>query len=328
LDEKWTQQLGKSEHDSNAYSLGVIAGHNVVLVHMPSLGKVSAASVAAGVNSSFTCVKYAFVVGICGGVPFNGKQEVILGDVIISKVLVQYDLGKQYPDAFEAKSTIEESLTRPSQEIRSVLAKLATSQHQQRMQQEITTHIHAIQKELPGTVYPGSGSDHLYDASYLHKHRTIEGKAPCIVCESGPEHICPDASMMKCEDLGCEDSKLLQRTRLSKDNGSDINSSYGSPQLRIGRMGSADTVLKSGTHRERIASANGLIAFETEGAGMWDDFRHSLVIKGVCDYADSHKNKQWQFFAAAAAAACMKSFLGEIRLSEDTWEYGESMPPL
>jgi nucleoside phosphorylase len=34
-----------------------------------------------------------------------------------------------------------------------------------------------------------------------------------------------------------------------------------------------------------------------------------VVIKGVCDYADSHKNKKWQSYAAATAAACMKAFL-------------------
>ena len=35
------------------------------------------------------------------------------------------------------------------------------------------------------------------------------------------------------------------------------------------------------------------------------------MIKGVCDYADSHKNKKWQNYAAATAAACMKAFLKE-----------------
>jgi hypothetical protein len=34
-----------------------------------------------------------------------------------------------------------------------------------------------------------------------------------------------------------------------------------------------------------------------------------LVIKGVCDYADSHKNKRWQGYAAATAAAVTKGFL-------------------
>lgn len=328
FDKTWDHPLGKAKEDLNAYSLGVIARHNVVLAHMPGMGKVSATSVAAGVRLSFTSIEYAFVVGICGGVPFNGKREVILGDVIVSQLLVQYDLGKQHPEGFETKTAAEDSLSRPSQEIRSLLAKLNTSHHRRLMQQEITTHLLAIQKTLPETAYPGSESDRLYDASYLHKHRAVADNAPCVACESSPEHRCQDASKMKCKDLGCEESELVQRDRLSKAKVSDISSSDGSPQLHIGRIGTADTVLKSGTDRDRIAREHSLIAFEMEGAGVWDYFSNSLVIKGVCDYADSHKNKQWQDFAAAAAAACMKSFLREIGTPEDSYEYGEFIPSL
>ncbi|KAJ9244377.1 hypothetical protein DTO169E5_1982 [Paecilomyces variotii] len=45
-----------------------------------------------------------------------------------------------------------------------------------------------------------------------------------------------------------------------------------------------------------------------EGVGVWDKF-NCLVIKGVCDYADSHKSKVWQDYAAAAAAAVAKEVL-------------------
>lgn len=34
-----------------------------------------------------------------------------------------------------------------------------------------------------------------------------------------------------------------------------------------------------------------------------------LVIRGICDYADSHKNKMWQPYAAATAAAYAKELL-------------------
>jgi nucleoside phosphorylase len=47
-----------------------------------------------------------------------------------------------------------------------------------------------------------------------------------------------------------------------------------------------------------------------EASGIWDNLPY-LVIKGVCDYADSHKNKHWQYYAAATAAACMKAVLEE-----------------
>jgi len=67
--------------------------------------------------------------------------------------------------------------------------------------------------------------------------------------------------------------------------------------------------MKSGEDRDGIAARDGVIAFEMEGAGVWENFPGSLVIKGVCDYADSHKSKRWQGYAAATAAAVMKGFL-------------------
>jgi NACHT domain len=45
-----------------------------------------------------------------------------------------------------------------------------------------------------------------------------------------------------------------------------------------------------------------------EAAGLVGDSQ-CLVIRGICDYSDSHKNKQWQKYAAAAAAAYAKELL-------------------
>jgi nucleoside phosphorylase len=45
-----------------------------------------------------------------------------------------------------------------------------------------------------------------------------------------------------------------------------------------------------------------------EGAGICGNLP-CVVIKGVCDYVDSHKNKLWQKYAALTAAACVKAFL-------------------
>ncbi|KAF4447597.1 kinesin light chain [Fusarium austroafricanum] len=66
--------------------------------------------------------------------------------------------------------------------------------------------------------------------------------------------------------------------------------------------------MKSGGDRDQIAAQHNLIAFEMEGAGAWDEVP-CIVVKGICDYADSHKNKVWQDFAAATAAAVAKAIL-------------------
>ena len=66
--------------------------------------------------------------------------------------------------------------------------------------------------------------------------------------------------------------------------------------------------MKSGEDRDEIATRDGVIAFEMEGAGVWEHFP-SLVIKGVCDYADSHKSERWRGYAAVTVAAVVKVFL-------------------
>jgi hypothetical protein len=100
FDKRWDDQRhGKALRDSNAYSTGVIGYHNVVLVHMPNMGKVAAVTAAACLRSSFPDIQLALVVGICGGTPSgNRPSEDLLGDVIISEGLVQYDLWRQFPN--------------------------------------------------------------------------------------------------------------------------------------------------------------------------------------------------------------------------------------
>ena len=92
--------------DLNTYSTGAIGLHDVVLVHMPGMGKAAAAAAAAYCRLSFPNIRLAIVVGVCGAVPFaTGKEEIVLGDVIIGEGVVQYDLGRRMPEGFLRKNT-------------------------------------------------------------------------------------------------------------------------------------------------------------------------------------------------------------------------------
>lgn len=119
---------GKAPRDTNAYTFGTIGRYNVVLAHMPEMGMASAARVAAHCQASFANIRLALVVGVCGVSP-RGQDgadgdEIVLGDVIISTGVVQYDLGHRFPERFERKDTLGESLGRSPPEVRSILAKL------------------------------------------------------------------------------------------------------------------------------------------------------------------------------------------------------------
>jgi nucleoside phosphorylase len=66
--------------------------------------------------------------------------------------------------------------------------------------------------------------------------------------------------------------------------------------------------MKHGATRDKLSRQDNILCFEMEAAGMMDHFP-CLVVRGICDYCDSHKNKQWQPYAAATAAAYAKELL-------------------
>ncbi|KAI9046301.1 uncharacterized protein KD926_004139 [Aspergillus affinis] len=69
-----------------------------------------------------------------------------------------------------------------------------------------------------------------------------------------------------------------------------------------------DSVVKNGRRRDQLARDLGVLCVEMEAAGLMNDFP-CLVIRGICDYADSHKNKERQGYAEAVAAAYAKELV-------------------
>ena len=314
------KMYGQSPGDLNSYTPGVIGEHNVVLAYMPGMGKVSASGVAASLRSSFVGIKLALIVGICGGAPCvaDKTDDIYLGDVIISTAVIQYDFGRQYSKRFEKKDTLEDSLGRPSQKIRSILAKLRTHRYRSKLQNNLRAWLRDIQQELPEVKYPGFGTDRLYEPSYLHKHRQPAKGNSCGICTGDDDQICQDALKMTCDELGCGETGLVVRRQpqVAEESPEEVE-----PRVHLGKIGSGDSVIKSAEYRDRIAKADNIIAFEMESAGVWEHFP-SIVIKGVCDYADSHKNEEWQGYAAATAATGMKAFLKEWVPEESSAEQG------
>lgn len=74
--------------DPNAYSTGVIDRYNVVLAHLPGIGRASATIVASYCKISFPNISLGLVVGICGVIPSLAEEEIVLGDVIVSDGVV------------------------------------------------------------------------------------------------------------------------------------------------------------------------------------------------------------------------------------------------
>lgn len=294
---------GKQSGDANWYRTGRIGPHNVVLTCMPEMGKRNAASVASNLQISFPRVILALLVGICGAVPFPSEDtEVILGDVIISDKVVEYDFGRQFPDGFRRNRPTPETLGGPNRTIRSFLSGLKTIRMHDQLQDDLWKYQQTIQHQQNGKWrYPGTAQDLLFEANYRHKHYHQHPDTTCLCakCRCSSDPVCGKAMEVDCRKTGCMGS-LVPRYRLMAE--------LPMPQVHFGSMASADTVMKSGEHRDEVAAIEKVMGFEMEGAGIWDVLP-CVIIKGVCDYADSHKNKNWQNYAAATAASCTKAFL-------------------
>ena len=81
-----------------------------------------------------------------------------------------------------------------------------------------------------------------------------------------------------------------------------------SPVVHYGVIASADQLMKDAVARDRLSQQHGVLCFEMEAAGLSNDFP-CVVIRGICDYSDSHRNDEWQGYAAATAAAFAKELL-------------------
>ncbi|GJC77671.1 hypothetical protein ColLi_00509 [Colletotrichum liriopes] len=274
------RRLPTKDGDSNTYVLGELSGHNVVLACLPGQqGKGAAATVATNIARTFPRIKWRFLVGIAGGAP-SDKHDIRLGDVVVSMPegqfggVVQYDLGKDTDAGFLLKG----SLWPPPSLLRSAV-EMMRSDHlvcDNKIEGFVTT---MLQKGPRLATYqrPSDESDVLFHEDYAHD----TNGASCVFCDR---------------------SKVVGRPPRQPE-GSVIH---------YGLIASGDSVLKSSLKRSAAVRRLGdVLCFEMEAAGIMSEFS-CIVIRGISDYADSHKNDDWHGFAAAAAAACTKELLAYI----------------
>ncbi|KAL2819722.1 hypothetical protein BJX63DRAFT_418683 [Aspergillus granulosus] len=104
----------------------------------------------------------------------------------------------------------------------------------------------------------------------------------------------------------CRKDMIVKRPQRDEDIG-----------IFFGTIASGNQVIKYGRTRDAINSVvEGALCFEMEAAGVVN-LLPCLVIRGICDYADSHKNKLFQPFAALAAAAVAREILTYLPFASD-----------
>ena len=263
--------------DHNSYTLGRIRNHNIVIVCLPSgvYGGISAAVATSQMRTSFPSLQFSLMVGIGGGVP-SQAGDIRLGDIVISKPTRDFGGVIQYD---YGKAVKEGSLQRTgtlNKPPQSLLAALSNMEADHLLNESKIPKYLAQISAIPLFSYPGEQEDLLFQAGYEHP---IAGVA-CKFC--------------------AQEKLLLRPARSSAD-----------PKVHYGLIASSNQVVKSGRVRDRLAGELGVLCFEMEAAGLMDQVP-CLVIRGISDYADSHKNDRWQGYAAATAAACAKEMLAAL----------------
>ena len=287
LDDKHGRPEHVSPHD-NDYTLGTVGKHNVVIAVLPDgeYGTASAAGVARDMLHSFPNVRIGLMVGIGGGAP-SSKHDIRLGDIVVSAprngkgAVSQYDFGKTIQDqSFLTTSVLDQPPTMLRTAVSGLRAKYEAEGNQIQECVDIVLEYKTRLQRNYGR--PDQSSDRLYLSNVVHPAGNEDGCTE--TCDIGP-------------------SALVIRKKRADDE--------DNPAIHYGLVASANQLMKDALVRDKLAKMSEVLCFEMEAAGLMNHFP-CLVIRGICDYSDTHKNKRWQGYAAMTAAAYAKDLLCRI----------------
>ncbi|KAM0264307.1 hypothetical protein ACHAQJ_000797 [Trichoderma viride] len=269
------RDLPGAPNNTNTYTLGNIGCHNIVITCLPAGD--DGTNNAATVASNIEKRFPSINIHLMVGIGGGapGKLDLRLGDVVVGSRVMQYDLGKINGDGQIERSGF--SRIPPSNLLTYIIKLRAIHEATPTRVPSILQEMHNGHPAMTKYAHPNS-QDRLFRADYDHNPAAIS-------CD------------------GCDESMLVHR--LPRTN------LY--PKIHYEAIASSNQVMKHGITRDKIAQELEVACFEMEAAGLMN-FPY-LLIRGVCDYSDSHKNEEWQEYAAAVAAAYAKEFLDTIPIS-------------
>ncbi|KAJ5655493.1 nucleoside phosphorylase domain-containing protein [Penicillium longicatenatum] len=269
--------LEQPRTDTNSYALGSINSHNVVIACLPSgvYGTTSAAIVAKQMITTFPNLSFGLMVGIGGGVPpiSRSTPDIRLGDIVVG--IPSGSFGGVV--AYDYGKTIADGEFLPTGSLNhppfSVLTAVSNLRASHLVDKCLLEGIiNDAITQYPSFRSPGPENDILHDS-----------------CTN--------------PDLPISEAPVVQRAARSSE----------LPQIHYGTIASGNRLIKHGKTRDQLAAKHDILCVEMEAAGLMDlDNFPCLAIRGICDYADEFKAKEWQPYAAIVAAAYAKELLGII----------------
>ncbi|KAB7494604.1 hypothetical protein Anas_08736 [Armadillidium nasatum] len=278
--------------ESNVYTLGNIGAHRVVCTKLPQVGHDRSAAIAAGNTTTrllgtFQKVDHVFLVGVAGGVPHftDYNKHVRLGDVIVSspsdggKYIYMYCDGAKRTDdgayKFETKSWGPSNL---------ILQTLA---------QQLKEMGEEGESSKPWLTY-------IEEA----KHKLLSQDI---------EFIRPDNETDKLY-MSIGGSDVIQVSHPLPPEGIDNVRRDGEPRIHLGPIASGRAVISNEQTRQEFANKLSVLAFDREFDAVIESVYgnrkdHYTLVRGICDYRDGTRGREWQPIAALAAAAFTKSII-------------------
>lgn len=271
--------------DKNDYTLGKIGKHNVALAILPigEHGASSAAEVAKYLMRSFPNIRIGLSVGVGGGAP-SQNNDIRLGDVVVGipyngqGSVLQYDLCKtiqsqSYPTILDRPPLILRTAVNGPQ------AEYETKGHQ--LEEAVNKALEMKPRLWKKFKRPDPISDKLYRSDIY------------------PADIGPTCTLLSQDDSS---ELVLRDLRTYQDD---------NPVVHYGLVLSSNHLMKDALLRDKLAAERGVLCFEMQAVGLMQNFP-CLVIRGICNYADTHQNKEWQGYTSMVAAAYAKDLLSRI----------------
>lgn len=324
--------------DDNAYTLGEIADHKIAIAVLPhgEYGTSSAATVATNMLHSFPNIRVGLMVGVGGGAP-TAENDIRLGDIVVSSPrdgtggVYQYDYGKR----------IQNSEFKPTGHLNQPPSAVLTAMSMLKSRYETDGHrihesIEAILESRPRLKKkygcPGREHDVLYASNIVHPLDTPEKdcRESCTTqshdsinnhkrAMNGKDPAVPKHEQRRDDQSRASDTPDPKEEDQAHQNSCELRSSNivyrqerslveDNPAIHYGAIASGNSLIKDAHLRDELAKKKGIMCFEMEAAGLMNRLP-CLVVRGICDYSDSHKNKEWQGYAAMTASAYTKDLL-------------------
>ncbi|KAL7926359.1 nucleoside phosphorylase domain-containing protein [Trichoderma austrokoningii] len=269
------------QNDNNAYLFGRIGGHRIVIGCLPSgrHGITPATSLAKDMMASFPQLRFLFMLGTAGGAP-SKKRDIRLGDVVVSQPsgtsggVIQYDMGHKLSCEFSQSG----HLNSPPSALLAILPNVKRRHNDSTKYGGIDQHLKLLSDD---TRFQRPENDLLFESKSKHN----QSDEDCARCETNALVV-----------------------RKPRNTGRAVNVFYGT-------VASGNSVWKDAEARDLYCKSSGkknVLCFEMESAGLMNDFP-CIAIRGISNYADSHKNDEWNYYASAAAAAYAKELLLQVK---------------